>query len=156
MQNSLSISVIVITRNRAEWLKDTLSSLASQSRQPDEVILVDNASADHTKEVALSFSDKLNIKYIYEAKRGIPHARNTGVRQATGDIIASLDDDCIADENWLKYIEIPFIKNPNVGMVGGEISYYTIGDGTVEKFYKENMIRRRRAKKQAHDNTDSL
>ena len=52
MSDNLSISVIIVTRNRAEWLKDTLSSLAKQSRQPDEVIVVDNASADHTKEVA--------------------------------------------------------------------------------------------------------
>ena len=146
MANNLSISVVVITRNRAESLKDALTSLTKQSRQPDEVIVVDNASEDHTMEVALSFSDRLNIKYVYEAERGIPHARNTGIQSATGDIIASIDDDCVADESWLKYIEIPFIRDPNVGVVGGEVSYFGIGEGSVGAFYMKNMISRGRKK----------
>ena len=146
MDSNLSISVIIVTRNRAEWLKDAISSLVKQSRQPDEVIILDNASEDHTREVALSFSDRLNIKYVYEPTRGIPYARNAGIQHATGDIIASIDDDCVADENWLKYIEIPFIRDPNVGVVGGEVSYFTIGEGSVESFYMKNMISRRKSK----------
>lgn len=146
MESSLSISVIIITRNRAESLMDALTSLTKQSRQPDEVIVVDNGAKDHTKEVALSFNDRLNIKYIYEAVRGIPHARNAGVRNATSDIIAYIDDDCVADENWLKYIEIPFIRDPNVGVVGGEVSYFRIGEGGIEAFYMKNMISRGKSK----------
>jgi len=146
MENSLSISVVIVTRNRAELLKDALDSLTRQSRQPDEVIIVDNDSKDNTKEAALNFSDRLNIKYIYEPKRGIPHARNAGIRNTTGDIIASIDDDCVADENWLKCLEIAFIRDPNVGVVGGELSYFTIGDGNLEAFYAKNMISRGRSK----------
>ncbi len=142
MADRLSISVVIITRNRAEWLKDVLTSLTRQSRQPDEVIVVDNDSQDNTREVILGFSDRLNIKYVYEAERGIPHARNAGIRNATGDIIASIDDDCVADEHWLKYIEIPFIRDPNIGVVGGEVSYFRIGDGSLEAFYMKNMISR--------------
>lgn len=146
MADNLSISVIIVTRNRAEWLKDTLSSLTKQSRRPDEVIVVDNASADHTKEVALSFSDSLNIKYVYEAERGIPYARNAGIRNTTGDIVAFIDDDCVADEDWLKYIEIPFIRDPNVGVVGGEVSFFRVGSGSVEEFYIRSMISLGRSK----------
>ena len=145
MDNNLSISVIIITRNRAESLNETLISLTKQNRQPDEVIVVDNDSKDNTREVILSFSDRLNIKYVYEAVRGIPHARNAGIENATGDIIASLDDDCVADENWLKYIEIPFIRDPNIGVVGGEVSYFKIGEGSVEAFYMKNMISREKS-----------
>ena len=143
MKYSLSISVIVITLNRAESLKDTLTSLVKQTRQPDELIVVDNGSQDNTKEIVLSFSDRLNIKYVYEDKRGIPYARNAGVRNATRDIIAFIDDDCVADEDWLKYIEIPFIKDPSIGAVGGEVSYFKVGDGMVEQFYIEQMRTRR-------------
>lgn len=146
MDNNLSISVIIITRNRAESLNETLISLTKQSRQPDEVIVVDNDSKDNTREVALNFSDRLNIKCIYEAIRGIPHARNAGIRNATGDIIASIDDDCVADENWLKHIEIPFIRDPNIGVVGGELSYLQIGDGSIEAFYMKHMISREKSK----------
>jgi len=136
-----SISVVVITRNRAEWLKEALDSLTRQSRKPDEVVVVDNASEDHTGDVIRAFADKLDIKYVYEPVRGIPRARNAGVRNAVGDIIAFIDDDCVADRDWLKYIEIPFVKDPNVGVVGGEVSYDRVGSGSVEAFYIENMNR---------------
>lgn len=139
MEGRLSISVVIITLNRAEWLKDALTSLTRQSRQPDEVVVVDNGSKDRTREVVLGFSDRLNIKYVYETVRGIPRARNAGIRNATGDIIASIDDDCVADDDWLKNIEIPFIKDPHIGVVGGEVSYFKVGDGSVEAFYINNM-----------------
>lgn len=139
MEKRLLISVAIITMNRAEWLKDALTSLSRQSRPPDEVVVVDNGSKDHTKSVILGFSDRLNIKYVYEPVRGIPHARNTAIHNATGDIIASIDDDCVADENWLKTIEIPFIKDPNIGVVGGNVTYFRVGEGNVEEFYIKNM-----------------
>ena len=146
MESSLSISVIIITRNRAESLKDALTSLTKQRRRPDEVIVVDNGSKDKTKETTLSFNNRLNVQYIYEATVGIPYARNAGIRNASGDIIAFIDDDCVADENWLKYTEIPFIKDPNVGVVGGEVSYFRVGEGGVEAFYTKNMISRGKCK----------
>lgn len=134
----------IITFNRAEWLKDALMSLTRQTRLPDEVVVVDNGSKDHTKDVVLSFRDRLNIKYVHEPIRGIPHARNAAIRNATSDIIASIDDDCVADENWLKQIEIPFIKDPNIGVVGGNVTYFRVGEGSVEEFYIKNMSSRLR------------
>ena len=142
MERRLSISAAIITFNRAEWLKDALASLTRQTRPPDEVVVVDNGSKDHTKDVVLSFSDRLNIKYVYEPVRGIPHARNTAIKNTTGDIIASIDDDCVADDNWLKQIEIPFIKDPNIGVVGGNVTYFRVGEGSVEEFYIKNMSSR--------------
>lgn len=146
MASNISISVVIVTRNRAESLSNALTSLTKQNRQPDEVIVVDNGSKDHTKEIVLSFSDSLNAKYIYEPVRGIQHARNAGIQGATGDVIAFIDDDCVADENWLRYIEIPFIRDPNIGGVGGEVSYLRVGYSSVEEFYTRNMIARGRSK----------
>lgn len=142
MKNNLSISVIVVTFNRAKSLQDTLLSLTRQERQPDETIVVDNASTDNTKETVLSFRNKLNIKYVYEKRRGIPYARNTGIENATKDIIAFIDDDSVADRNWLKYLEIPFIKDPHIGVVGGEVSYLKAGQNVTDEFYRKNMTRR--------------
>lgn len=156
MEGDLSISVVIITLNRADWLKDALTSLTKQSRLADEVIVVDNGSEDHTREVILNFSDRLNIKYVYEGVRGIPHARNAGVQNTTGDIIAFIDDDTVADENWLKYIEIPFIKDPSIGAVGGEKTYFLVGEGSIEAFYARNMSLKGRGKEEGHDNTDTV
>ena len=146
MDNSLSITVVIITLNRAEWLKDALVSLTKQSRPPDEVVVVDNGSTDDTEEIVLSFRDRLPLKYVLETVRGIPFARNTGVRNATGDIVAFIDDDSVADENWLKYIEIPFIKDPYIGAVGGEKTHYPMGEGYIETFFMKNMKPKSRSK----------
>jgi glycosyltransferase involved in cell wall biosynthesis len=145
MESRFNVSVVIATRNRAESLKDTLASLTRQSRKPDEVVVVDNASSDHTRDVALKFVDSLNLKYVYEAKRGIPYARNAGIQNAGGDIIAFVDDDCVADENWLKNLEIPFVKDPHIGVVGGEISYFKVGDELLEAFYIQNMTSGKKA-----------
>jgi glucosyl-dolichyl phosphate glucuronosyltransferase len=144
MNDKQTISVVIITRNRAQWLEDALESLARQSRPADEVIVVDGSTTDATKKVVAGFQDRLKIRYIYEAKRGIPQARSTSIAAATGDIVASLDDDCEADVDWLKNLEIPFIKDPHIGAVGGQISYVKLSDSHLEAFYIENMLVRRR------------
>lgn len=109
-------------------LEDTLLSLVKQTRIPEEVIVVDNGSSDNTKEIAANFSGKLNIKYILEREKGVPAARNTGIKSSSGDIIAFIDDDCLADKEWLHYLELPFLKDPSIGMVGGErLAYRTTG-----------------------------
>jgi glucosyl-dolichyl phosphate glucuronosyltransferase len=146
MTEKLTISVVIITRNRADWLRDALNSLKIQSRPADEVVVVDNSSTDNTKEVIMSFANKMNIKYVFESKRGIPQARNAGIIAASGEVIAFIDDDCVADPNWLKNIEIPFMKDPNIGAVGGEVSYLKLGENRLEAFYIENMIARGRKK----------
>jgi len=146
MQSKLSVSVVIITRNRADLLQDALESLVRQRRPPDEVVVVDNASHDHTRDVVAGFKGMLNVTYVYEPIRGIPRARNAGVNASTGDIIAFIDDDCVADEDWLKYMEIPFIRDPYVGIVGGEVSSFRIGSGIVEEFYIKNMNSGRKSK----------
>ena len=140
MEKPYFISVVIATRNREHWLADTLESLTKQTRPPNEIIVVDNASEDNTREVVFRFQDRLPVKYVYEGKKGIPYARNCGVKVARGGIIAFLDDDSSADENWLKYIETPFIRDPNIGIVGGLIKPHNVNNGPIEKFYMENML----------------
>ena len=83
-------------------------------------LVVDNASTDETSSVALSFADTCNLELVREETVGIPYARNAGVAHCTGDVVAFLDDDCEAAPGWLAALEVPFLKDPNVGAVGGE------------------------------------
>ena len=140
MKKAFSLSVVIATRNRERWLTDALESLTRQTRPPDEIIVVDNASEDNTREAVSQFQHRLPVKYVFEGKKGIPYARNCGVKLAKGDIIAFLDDDSSADENWLRYIEMPFIRDPNIGIVGGLIKPHNVSNGPIEKFYIENML----------------
>ena len=120
-ETRLTISVIIVTFNRADMLAETLSSLTAQLRIPEEVIVVDNNSTDTTKHVVESFSGRMNIRYIFEGIQGTSTARNTGIKNASGDIIAFLDDDCLAQKEWLHYLERPFLRDHSIGVVGGEI-----------------------------------
>jgi len=135
----LSVSVVIATRNRAEMLRRALESVSRQKRLPDEVVIVDNASTDTTAAVALSFRDKLNLKLVREDRVGIPHARNAGLRHAAGDILAFTDDDCEATPGWLAEIEKPFLKDPHVAAVGGNLIPADGQTELVARFYRSRM-----------------
>ena len=134
--------MIIVTYNRSQMLADTLSSLTVQSRTPEEVIVVDNNSIDNTKTVVENFNGKLNIRYIFEKVQGTSTARNAGIKHATGDIIVFTDDDCIADKDWLRYMELPFLRDPSIGIVGGEVLACSV-EGTLVEDYciAESLLR---------------
>lgn len=113
------ISVIIITRNRAKMLTGCLKSLVKQTRIPDEVVFVDNASSDNTKNVVLSFKDKLPIKYVLEKQIGVPYARNNGLRHSSGSLILVLDDDCEADRFWVENMVKAHNRHPKAWAIQG-------------------------------------
>lgn len=97
------ISVIFATYNGELVLSKTLQafSLLEIPREGVEFIVIDNASTDDTKNILSKFSDKLQLKIYYEAKKGKSHAINKGLEHAKGDLIVFTDDDVIPDKNWL-------------------------------------------------------
>lgn len=100
------ISVIICTYNRSRILPATLNSLAQMAVPPDlrwEVIVVDNNSHDDTAEVVADFArtSKLRVRYLFERKQGLSNARNRGILEAAGEVIAFTDDDVVVDRLWL-------------------------------------------------------
>ena len=81
-----------------------------------ELIIVDNNSSDDTKMVAEAFVSETNIsaRYVFEARQGLSSARNRGIKEATGDIVAFSDDDMVFDPHWFFEILAVFEKNPPV------------------------------------------
>ncbi len=122
-QSRLKVSVVVVTRNRALQLEHCLHSIWDQRRLPDEVVVVDNGSTDATKEIVSAFTGPRAIAYVYEPTPGVSSARNTGMTAAKGDIVAFLDDDAMADKDWLFYVEQAFAKDNHIGIVGGGIHH---------------------------------
>jgi glycosyl transferase family 2 len=90
-----SVSVIVPTFQRREFARRAVESVLSQSFQDFELIVVDDGSTDGTEE-ALSGLDE-RIRYMRQENRGVERARNAGLQQARGRIVAFLDD----DDRWL-------------------------------------------------------
>ena len=98
------ISIVVPTFNRAGWLSEALESLTCQrtdGRFSYEVIVVDNASTDATREVVEGFASAAPVRYIHQDKPGDAPTRNQGVAAAGGQWIAFFDDDELAKEDWL-------------------------------------------------------
>jgi glucosyl-dolichyl phosphate glucuronosyltransferase len=107
MSDRKNISVIICSYNRARSLGRTIGSVAEQSLSKAfdwEVLIVDNNSTDTTKEVVGEYQRRYpeRIRYIFEPQQGISHARNSGVREARGEILAFIDDDETADPDWLQ------------------------------------------------------
>jgi len=99
----ISISAIVCTHNREQYLGAAINSLLSQKFAADfEVIVVDNASSDRTREIVQEQFSHPRLHYVYEPVTGLSVARNTGAKRAQGEILAYLDDDAIASEGWLQ------------------------------------------------------
>lgn len=119
------LSIIICTYNRAEVLKETLLNLlkvSNSAAKPYEILVIDNNSKDHTPDVveALQGQYQNKLRYIYENQQGLSFARNRGIKEAKGEILAYVDDDVSFDTRWLDNIEFYF-KNPNCLGIGGRI-----------------------------------
>jgi len=125
------VSVIVCTYNRSKHLKTVLSSLAQLTSPAGadswELILVDNNSKDDTAAIVETFAAKsgFKIRYVFETKQGLSHARNAGVRAAKGDIIAFTDDDVTVDSRWLVELVRTFERFDSMGVGGKVIPLWT-------------------------------
>jgi glycosyltransferase involved in cell wall biosynthesis len=120
------ISVIVCTYNRAASLAKALQSLRQMAVPPDlkwEIIVVDNNSTDDTRAVVTEFArtSRLNARYAFEPKQGLCHARNTGVTNASGEIIAFTDDDVQVSPEWLRELVCTFREFDCIGVGGKSI-----------------------------------
>ena len=120
----ISITVGIVTRNRASDLRNALESLALQIRPPDEVLVVDNGSTDDTRSVAESFEGRLPLRYLHLAEASIPLARNLVIDNATQEVISFTDDDCGIPPEWLSSVERGFLRADNIGLVGGWVEHW--------------------------------
>jgi glycosyltransferase involved in cell wall biosynthesis len=121
----MDISVVICTRNRCASLKKALSSLADQSFPSGlswEIVVVDNDSADQTRAVLEEFMGnfRLPTRCVLEKEAGVSNARNRGIRESKGNIIAFIDDDVIAAPDWLASVKAAF-DNYDCACVGGKI-----------------------------------
>lgn len=93
------ISVIIPTYNRSRFLGTALRSVLDQTYTNFEIVVVDDGSTDDTRSVVATFKADPRVRYIHQENRGggAANARNTGVRNSRGDLIAFLDDDDV----WL-------------------------------------------------------
>ena len=115
------VSVVVCTRNRPESVLVTLRSLLAMHYRPFEIVVIDNApSSDATKDALLAaYAEDPRVRYVREPRPGLSCARNRGLAEASGDIVAFTDDDVTVDPWWLNGIVRGFHAVPDVACVTG-------------------------------------
>lgn len=122
--NIMSLSLVVCTRNRAEQLARCLDAV-SDMKKPEgfELIVVDNASTDHTSPTVETFASRVDfsVRYTFEKTPGLGNARNRGWRMATGQIISFTDDDCYVDQDFAPNVLNLFRHDEQLGYLGGRI-----------------------------------
>jgi len=108
-------SVVVMTFKRPDGLRRCLTSLASQSFDPQsfEVVVVD-VSSPPVDEVLAPFHPRLQLSHQPAPNRGVAANRNLGAERARGEVVAFLDDDCIASPTWLADLVQVVQREPNV------------------------------------------
>lgn len=117
----MTISVIVCAHNEAAFIAPCLHSVLAQTRTPDEILVVNNASSDGTAEAARRIP---GVRVIDEPRRGLVVARERGRREALGDLLVFLDADCRAPIFWLDRIARQFERKPHLLALSGNYRFF--------------------------------
>ncbi len=116
---SPKVSIIIVTHNNKEYTKLCINSITEKTAYPNyEIIVVDNASSDGTKDYLEELGDGQKIKAIINDNNlGFAKANNIGIRNAGGEYIILLNNDTVVTRGWVSGV-IRHLKDPLVGMVG--------------------------------------
>lgn len=120
------LSIAIPAYNEENYLGDCLDAVQAEIKrcaQADsiEVVVVDNASTDRTGEIARSFP---GVRVVYEAQKGLTRARQKGLSEANGEILAFIDADTLMPENWIYHLLDSFSKDERVVCVSGPYIYH--------------------------------
>ncbi len=126
---ALKYSVVICTYKRTHLLEKAIKSVAKQDfpKRDYEIIIVDNDPAgnlapliDDIKQSQTS-GGYADIRMVICPLKGLSHARNAGISRARGEVVCFLDDDAIAEPDWLTEIHRAYESRSDAGVVGGKI-----------------------------------
>lgn len=116
------MSIIVLNWNRLHYTKQTIESIIKETTMRHELIFVDNGSADGTREYLSDMQTKTNaetVKLVFNSKNlGVAGGRNSGLVQATGDYLVTIDDDILVPKEWDLLMAEACDKIPKLGITG--------------------------------------
>ncbi len=141
----MNVSVIVPAFNAAATLDDCLAAVTAQTlpRQLYEVIVVDDGSSDETAQIA----SRHGVRVLRQANAGQAAARNRGVQEARGEIVAFTDADCAPSPQWLAELTAPFA---DADIAGSKGAYRTRQRSLAARFaqveYEERYARMNRVR----------
>jgi len=117
----LTIATIVCAYNESRLLPACLYSLRAQTRPPDDILVINNASTDQTGAVARAVP---GVRVVDEPRKGLVVARETGRRATDADVVAFVDADCRAPITWLERVDAQFERDDAPVAVTGPYRFY--------------------------------
>lgn len=112
---AFSVSVIIPSYNYGRFISEAIGSALSQTLTPAEIIVVDDGSVDDTADIVAGFGDA--VRYVRQENAGVCVARNRGVEESSGELIAFLDADDIWEPTKLEKQAELFERDPRTGLV---------------------------------------
>ncbi|MGN6608721.1 MAG: glycosyltransferase family 2 protein [Jatrophihabitans sp.] len=127
------MSVVISTLDRPERLARCLDALLSGDRLPDEIVVVDQGDADRTAGIITARSARgVPLVHLPQRRRGVSVSQNAGVAAARSDLVAVVDDDCIAASDWLaEIVRLHTAVNGPVLLTGRVLPQPPVGDRVV-------------------------
>jgi len=130
------ISVVLATRNRGARLPAMLDALATAGAGTTaqwELVVVDNGSQDDTVAVLTDYAARTDfpVKVVSEPRPGLSRARNRGIAEARGAVLAFTDDDCLVAADWLDVMARAFADDPGLALLGGQVVLADLADAPV-------------------------
>lgn len=131
-----TVSLVIPTLGRPENLRRTLAALGRLDVPPDEsleVLVVDNGPSERTRSVveASSGTEGPRFRYLAEPEGGTSRARNRGIRESRGRLVAFIDDDCLVAPSWLRALVEEFSADPPPDVLGGRVELHDDRDAPV-------------------------
>lgn len=134
----MNLSIVIPTYNRSGTIGRALSSIARQTIFPEEVIVVDDGSTDETLQVLRAWESRLPLKIVSQKNAGASAARNTGIRNAAGGIVAFIDSDDEYEPHAIQALKTLFNKYPAAVIAFGDAQ---VLEGS--RVLNESFLRRR-------------
>jgi len=116
-EDGSKVSVVICTYNGSRTIRRCLEGVKELRYKNYEVVVIDDGSTDETANIVRQFP----VRMIQTPNRGLSSARNTGMKEATGEIVAYLDDDAWPDPDWLGYLVQRFETTAHAGIGGPNI-----------------------------------
>ena len=131
------VSVIIPVFNGEAFLGEAVQSVLAQKYSPVEVIIVDDGSTDGTEDVVKSFPE--TVRYLQQSNQGPAAARNRGIEQAQGSLIAFADADDLWPEDKLE-VQLPYLlRDPVIEIVLGRIQQVRTSIAVGEPAFSVNL-----------------
>ena len=126
MKTPIKLSFVVPAYNEETYLARTLQAIISETTRSHceaEIVVVNNASTDRTRDVAESFA---GVRVVDEPVKSLVRARSAGFQVVTGTLVANIDADTVLPEGWIKTVLCAFSEDPDLVAISGPYIYYDV------------------------------